>query len=149
MPRLVLFYEVEVPNRARLSSPQGNDLGSGRSGPEQAVSETTGIERQPVGNRAGGCVWFQLFDFHPNLSLPVSIRQNPRMKITHTESTFTMSGTHWAGIYPIEELTVQLAFYRRMRTDFPKSGTAYNASIEGLEALTLKLGVQIPMEANP
>ncbi len=41
---------------ARLSSPQGNDLGSGRSGPKQAVSETTGIERQPVGNRAGGCV---------------------------------------------------------------------------------------------
>ena len=78
-----------------------------------------------------------------------SIRQNRRMKITHTESTFTMSGTHWAGTYPIEELTVQLAFYRRMRTDFPKSGTAYNASIEGLEALALKLGVQIPMEVNP
>ena len=54
MPRLVLFYKVEVPNRARLSSPQGNDLGSGRSGPEQAVSETTGIERQTVGNRAEG-----------------------------------------------------------------------------------------------
>lgn len=54
MPRLVPFNKIEVPNRARLSSPQGNDLGSGRRGPEQAVSETTGIERQPVGNRAGG-----------------------------------------------------------------------------------------------
>ena len=39
-----------------MSSPQGNDLGSGRRGPEQAVSETTGIERQPVVNRAGGWV---------------------------------------------------------------------------------------------
>lgn len=54
MPRLVPFLKVKVRDRARLSSPQGNDLRSGRRGPEQTVSETTGIERQTVGNRAGG-----------------------------------------------------------------------------------------------
>ena len=32
-----------------------NDLGSGGGRPKQAVSETTGIERQPVVNRAGSC----------------------------------------------------------------------------------------------
>ena len=34
-----------------VQSRAGNDLGSEGAGPEQAVSETTGIERQPVGNR--------------------------------------------------------------------------------------------------
>jgi hypothetical protein len=34
-----------------------------------------------------------------------------------------------------------------MRADFPKAGKAYDASIEGLEALARKLGVRI--EAEP
>lgn len=83
------------------------------------------------------------------MSLPpaVGIGQKLRMKITHTDSTFTMSGTHWTGTYPIEELRSQIAFYRRMRADFPKSGTAYDGTIDGLEALARELGVQI--EAEP
>lgn len=69
------------------------------------------------------------------------------MKITHTATTFTMSGDHWTGTYPIEEQPRQLAFYRRMRADFPKSGTAYDASIVGLEALARELGVRIEAES--
>ncbi len=69
------------------------------------------------------------------------------MKITHTETTFTMSGAHWTGTYSIEELPRQLAFYRKMRADFPKSGTAYDASIVGLEALARELGLRT--EAEP
>lgn len=148
MPRLVPLSKVEVPNRARLSSPQGNDLGSGRRGPEQVVSETKGIERQAVGNRARGmCRTSSIVYRHMNLPLVVGIRQNLEMKITHTDSTFTLSGLHWTGTYPIAELPLQIAFYRRMRADFPKSGTAYDASIHGLEALARDLGVRI--EAEP
>ena len=69
-----------------------------------------------------------------------------RMKISHTESTFTMSGGKWTGTYPIEELPQQIAFYRKMRADFPKSGTAYDGTINGLEALARELGVQIQAE---
>ena len=66
------------------------------------------------------------------------------MKITRTDTAFTMSGTHWTGSYPIEELPQQLAFYRQMRADFPKSGTSYNAIIEGLEDLARELGIPDP-----
>ena len=77
----------------------------------------------------------------------VGIGQNMPMKITHTESTFTMSGGKWTGIYPIEELPSQIDFYRKMRADFPKSKTAYDGTIDSLEALARELGVQI--EAEP
>ena len=76
---------------------------------------------------------------HPGLG----IGQKLRMKITHTDTTFTMSGTHWTGSYPLDELTKQLAFYRHLRADFPKSGTSYDAIIEGLEALARELGVRV------
>lgn len=69
------------------------------------------------------------------------------MKITHTDITFTFSGTHWTGTYPLGELPRQLVFYRKMRADFPKSDMAYDASIEGLEALARELGVTF--EAEP
>lgn len=69
------------------------------------------------------------------------------MKITHTDTTFSMSCSHWSGTYPVEELPRQLAFYRKMRADFPKSGTAYDVSIEGLEALARELEVQVEPEA--
>lgn len=65
------------------------------------------------------------------------------MKITHTASTFTMSGGKWTGTYPIEQLPGQISFYRKLRADFPKSGTAYDGTIDGLEALARELGVQI------
>lgn len=57
------------------------------------------------------------------------------MKITNTDTTFTMSGSHWTGSYPLKELTKQLAFYRQLRADFPKSGKSCDTIIEGLEAL--------------
>lgn len=50
-----------------------------------------------------------------------------------------MSGKKWAGTYPLDELDKWLTFYRRQREDFPKSGSAYDVSIEGLEALKRKL----------
>lgn len=65
------------------------------------------------------------------------------MKITHDDTTFTMSGLHWTAAYPIEELPKWLAFYRRQRRDFPKAGTAYDAAIEGLEKLANQLRVEV------
>ena len=70
------------------------------------------------------------------------------MKITHTKSTFTMSGGKWSGTYPIEELPRQIAFYRKLKADFPKSGTSYDGTINGLEALACELGVQIQAETK-
>lgn len=83
---------------------------------------------------------------HP-LRYGPGVGHNPRMKITHTDTTFTMSCSHWSGTYPLAELPRQLAFYRRMRADFPKSGTAYDVSIDGLEALARELEVQVEPEA--
>lgn len=54
------------------------------------------------------------------------------MKVTHTETTFTMTGRYWSGTYPISELPKWLSFYQRLRADFPKSGTAYDECIEEL-----------------
>ncbi|WP_265501303.1 hypothetical protein [Paracoccus beibuensis] len=65
------------------------------------------------------------------------------MKITHDDTTFTMTSLHWTGIYPIGELPKWLAFYRRQRRDFPKAGTAYDAAIEGLEKLADQLKVDV------
>ena len=61
------------------------------------------------------------------------------MKVTHTETTFTMTGRYWSGTYPISELPKWLSFYQRLSADFPKSGTAYDECIEELEQLTQQL----------
>lgn len=65
------------------------------------------------------------------------------MKINHTDTDLTMSGTHWTGSHPIEELPQQLAFYCQMRADFLKSEMPYDAIIEGLDALACELGVRV------
>lgn len=63
------------------------------------------------------------------------------MKMTHTDTTFTLTGQYWTGTYPLTELLKWLQLYRKQREDFPKAGTAYDAAIEGLEALTWELSV--------
>lgn len=68
-----------------------------------------------------------------------TIRHNAFMQITHTDATFTMTSKHWSGTYPLDELPKWLAFYRRQRADFPKSGRVYDAAVTGLEALALAL----------
>ena len=73
------------------------------------------------------------------MRLVLGFVQNSMMKITHTDTTFNMSGKKWAGTYPLGELDKWLTFYRRQREDFPKSGNAYDVSIEGLEAQQRKL----------
>ena len=62
------------------------------------------------------------------------------MKITHDDKTFTIRGRDWFGTYPLDDLGKWLAFYRRLREDFPKAGTVYDATIEGLETLAGRLG---------
>lgn len=62
------------------------------------------------------------------------------MKAVHDDKTFTLIGKYWSGTYPIEQLGEQLAFYRSARERFPKSGTAYDATIEALEELANKFG---------
>ena len=61
------------------------------------------------------------------------------MKVTHTETMFTMTGRYWSGTYPISELPKWLSFYQRLRADFPKSGTAYDECIKGLEKISKEL----------
>lgn len=68
------------------------------------------------------------------------------MKITHDETTFTMTGQQWTGTYPLDELPKWLRFYRSQREQFPKAGTSYDAGIAGLEALANELGVTIASE---
>ena len=65
------------------------------------------------------------------------------MNITHDETTFTMSGLHWTGVYPLEELPKWLTFYRKQRRDFPKAGAAYDAAIDGLEKLAQQLKIRV------
>lgn len=61
------------------------------------------------------------------------------MKATRSESTFTLTGKHWSGTYPLDDLPKWLAFYRRLRENHPKSGTSYDATIEALEGLEREL----------
>lgn len=61
------------------------------------------------------------------------------MKVTHSETTFTMTGQHWSGTYSLGELHKWLNFYKRLREDFPKSGSSYDSSIDELEALSKSL----------
>lgn len=73
------------------------------------------------------------------------------MKITHDDTTFTMSSSHWTAVYPIDELPKRLAFYYRQRRDFPKAGTSYDAAIEGLERLAehLKVAAESTQPVSP
>ena len=52
------------------------------------------------------------------------------MKVTHTETMFTMTGKYWSGTYPLADLTKWLSFYQRLRSDFPKSGGSYDRCIK-------------------
>lgn len=61
------------------------------------------------------------------------------MKVTHNETTFTMTGKHWSGTYSLADLPKWLSFYRRLRSDFPKSGGSYDRCIQELEALSLRM----------
>lgn len=58
---------------------------------------------------------------------------------THDESTFTLRGREWYGTYPLEDLPKWLAFYRKLKVEYPKSGTSYDATIAALEALEAEL----------
>lgn len=58
------------------------------------------------------------------------------MKVTYTETMFTITGRYWSGTYPIRELPKWLSFYQRLRADFPKSGTEYDKCIDGLEKIS-------------
>lgn len=61
------------------------------------------------------------------------------MKVSHTETMFTMTGRYWSGTYPIIELPKWLNFYQRLRADFPKAGQSYDKCISELESLRDKL----------
>ncbi|RJL13681.1 hypothetical protein [Paracoccus siganidrum] len=58
---------------------------------------------------------------------------------THDESTFTLRKREWHGTYPLEDLPKWLAFYRKMKREFPKSGSAYDETIAALEKLEAEL----------
>ena len=57
------------------------------------------------------------------------------MKATRTETTFTLTGRDWSGVYPIEDLPKWLAFYRRMRNVHPSSAPYYDAAVQALEGI--------------
>ena len=61
------------------------------------------------------------------------------METSHDDSTFTLTRGAWSNTYPLEDLQKWLAFYRRQKEHFPKSGTNYDASITAIEALAKKL----------
>ena len=61
------------------------------------------------------------------------------MKVSHTETMFTMTGRYWSGTYPLTELSKWLSFYQRLRQDFPKSGKSYDKCIKELELFSNKL----------
>lgn len=58
------------------------------------------------------------------------------MKATRDEQTFTLTGQHWSGTYPIEDLPRWLTFYRQQRDLHPKSGHAYDETNLSLETLS-------------
>lgn len=64
------------------------------------------------------------------------------MKATHDESTFTLRKREWYGTYPLEDLLKWLAFYRKMKREFPKTGTSYDATIAALEKLEAELAAK-------
>lgn len=67
------------------------------------------------------------------------------MKVTHTETTFTVTGRYWSGTYPLADLTKWLKFYQRLRSDFPKSGGSYDRCINDLEKLSLCMAETRPL----
>ncbi|KGJ11598.1 hypothetical protein EQ718_02365 [Paracoccus versutus] len=64
------------------------------------------------------------------------------MKVTHDESTFTLTGKIWSATYPLEELPKWLAFYRGRKARFPKAGNSYDATIAALEQLERQLAAK-------
>lgn len=65
------------------------------------------------------------------------------LRITyHPETrTYTHAKRSWSNSYPIERLPEWIAFYKKQRLDFPKSGTAYDVDIAALEALARELSI--------
>ncbi|MDP0925651.1 hypothetical protein Q0601_00550 [Paracoccus onubensis] len=63
------------------------------------------------------------------------------MKATHDDKTFILTGRYWSGIFPVEELPKQLAFYRGQRAKFPKAKGTYDATIEALEKPANEIGL--------
>jgi len=61
------------------------------------------------------------------------------MKVTHTETMFTMTGKYWSGTYPLTDLPKWLLFYQRLREDFPKAGNSYDSCINELQSLSESL----------
>lgn len=67
-----------------------------------------------------------------------SVTYDPALQIfTH------FGGGHWKQSYPIARLAERLAFYRKLREDHPKSGSAYDAAILAHEALVKELGLEV------
>lgn len=62
------------------------------------------------------------------------------MQVSHDNKSFTLISRHWTGTYPIEELLVQLALYRRAQELFPKSANQYNEAVAALEKLAKQIG---------
>jgi len=73
------------------------------------------------------------------ISSSILAHQNGTMKVTYTETMFTMTGKYWSGTYPLSELPKWLSFYQRLREDFPKSGRSYDMCIEKLDSLSKEL----------
>ncbi|RDW14112.1 hypothetical protein [Paracoccus thiocyanatus] len=61
------------------------------------------------------------------------------MKVTHDETSFTLTGRIWAANYPLEELPRWLAFYRSRKARFPRTGASYDATLAALEELERRL----------
>ncbi|MFG6083848.1 hypothetical protein ACEUZ9_000080 [Paracoccus litorisediminis] len=58
------------------------------------------------------------------------------MKATYDDTAFTLTGTHWSGTYPLEDLPSWLGFYRQQRDLHSKAAGKYDATIAELERLT-------------
>lgn len=67
------------------------------------------------------------------------------MSVTITHHPENGSYTHvkrsWSNTYPVERLAEWIAFYKKQRADFPKSGKHYDEDIAKLEALAKQLGL--------
>lgn len=57
------------------------------------------------------------------------------MKVTHTDTTFTITGKYWEGTYPLADFPKWLTFYRKMHDDFPKGRDKYAFIVNELEKL--------------
>ncbi len=84
---------------------------------------------------------------HPGW-IPTGPGANPDAMDTATynpeSNTFTLKAQTWFDTYPISDLPKWLRFYRRMKSDFPKSGSNYDGAIAALERLAAELGIEVP-----